>query len=75
MPSTWSGLWSNQQQAKEHLQTSFAENNYIFNSATVSSTNHAQNSNTRFKTIDETSFLNKGKCLNNKDERYFFYDK
>ena len=27
-----------------------------------------------YKTIDEFKFLNKGSCVNNKDERFLFYD-
>jgi hypothetical protein len=27
------------------------------------------------KTIDDLKFLNKGSCVNFKDERYFFYDR
>ena len=27
------------------------------------------------KTIDDLKFLNKGTCVNFKDERYFFYDR
>ncbi|CAF0896720.1 unnamed protein product [Brachionus calyciflorus] len=68
LPKSWSGTWSNQQYKAESFQD---KESYVFNSATVSNTHVS----TFLKLIDESHFMNRGKCIANKDERFFFFDK
>ena len=63
LPSSWSGVWLNQQQNNQH-DSSFT--NYH---------SHSKSDSLEFKAINKDNFLNKGTCYNFKDERYFFYDK
>ncbi len=73
LPTSWAGKWNNHQQNSFNKQQ--PHNN--FNSAFYPffNSDNAKNNPTTSRQIDSLSFLDKGSCLNFKDERYFFFDK
>ena len=76
LPHSWSGIWSNQQTLKElqYVINSINEAQDSPNGFKVNNELLVENAKQLYKTIDEYKFLNRGSCVNNNDERYFFYD-
>ena len=72
LPTTWSGIWQNQQQNNFNKQQNFNSQFPSFNNPFFGN-DQAKNTISARK-IDSITFLDKGSCLNFKDERYFFYD-
>lgn len=74
LPPSWSGIWQNQQEPHNSNPAPIRFASSSDNSFSGFYKPSADNTGVK-NSIDATKFLSKGLCFDNKDERYFFYDK